>query len=294
MKKTVLFLSLGMLLCLAGCDSNMFEAISDDSSSSAKYEEARMALDDGSYQRAIDILSPGYNASSPDPDAVRILASAYMGLAGIDLTYILENSEDRNGDSFETIASALALDITGQAREGGTSSDTARFITAGSANELLANLEQAQSYLNGLMSYHTSQGLTRDQDDIVQAGMASAIHFIIQMGQAASEVITGCNIPLNKAAYREIFSDDPDPDTLLNAFADSLGDSGNGTLSSLKEDLRRVSDAVDTLVEVQGADEDLAEEFDEFLRELLGGGDIDAFSGQRAAAYVDSKLLGYN
>ncbi len=286
MKKIVLFLSLGILLCLAGCGSNMLEALSDDSSHKAKFEEARMALDDGNYQEAIDILASSYDASNPDPEAVRILASAYMGLAGIDLTYILENSEESDGDSFDTIASALSLTVTGQNTE-------ARFITAGSADELLANLEQAQDYLDDLLVYYDGQGLTPNQDDIVQMGMASAMHFIIQMGAAASDV-TDNDIPLNKDAYRETFPDDPDLDTLLSDFADHLDDPGNETISSLREDLEQVSNAVNTLVEVQGPDEDLAEEFDEFLTELLGGGSIDTFSGQRAAAYVDSKLLGYN
>jgi hypothetical protein len=278
MKKAVLFLSFGILLSLAGCDSNMLEALSDDSSSEAKFEEARMALDDGNYQEAIDILAANYDATNPDPETVRILASAYMGLAGIDLTYILENSEE-SGDSFDTIASALSLTVTGQDTE-------ARFITAGSADELLANLAQAQDYLNDLMDYYDDQGLTPDQDDTVQTGMASAIHFIIQLGQAASET-TGSNIPLNKAAYREIFPDDENLDARLDDLADSLDE------ESLQDDLMDVSAAVDTLVEVQGADDDLAEEFDEFLNELLGGGDIGTFTGQSAAAYVDSELLGY-
>jgi len=280
--KQALFLLLGILLCLAGCDSNMLEAISDDSSSSAKFTEANMALDDGNYQKVINILEPGYDASNPDPETVRLLASAYMGLAGVDLTYVLENSEESEDGSFDTIASALSLTVTGQ-------NSGARFIPAGSADDMLANLEQARDYLNDLMNYYGGLGLSPDQDDTVQAGMVSAMHFIIQMGAAASNV-TGENIPLNKAAYREVFHDDPDLDTLLDAFADSLDPESE----SLQEDLTDVSGAVVTLVEVQGADEELAEEFNEFLAELLGGGSINTFSGQRAADYVYSQLLGYN
>ncbi len=71
-----------------------------------------MALDDGNYQEAIDILEPGYDRSNPDPAAARVLASAYMGKAGIDLTYIIENaSDDHDDESFDAIASALCLDI---------------------------------------------------------------------------------------------------------------------------------------------------------------------------------------
>ena len=37
----------------------------------AELTEARMALDDGNYQKVINILEPGYDASNPDPETVR-------------------------------------------------------------------------------------------------------------------------------------------------------------------------------------------------------------------------------
>ena len=112
MKKTCSFLVRILFLSLAGCDGNVFDSVSNDSSDAADIEAAQMALNDGNYQEAIDILEPGYDRANPDPEAARILASAHMGKAGIDLTNILENAPDENEDSFDVIASALSLDIS--------------------------------------------------------------------------------------------------------------------------------------------------------------------------------------
>ncbi|MEA2102608.1 MAG: hypothetical protein U9P80_08575, partial [Thermodesulfobacteriota bacterium] len=101
------------LMILIGCDSNMLESLGDDSSREANLEEAQMALDDGNYDEAISILAPGYNPNAPDPVVARVLASAYMGKAGIDLTYLIENAGNSGSDggAFDTIASALSVDV---------------------------------------------------------------------------------------------------------------------------------------------------------------------------------------
>lgn len=284
MKKAVLPFILAVCLGLAGCDSNLFESLSDDSSDAAAIESARMALDEGRYQVAIDLLEPGYDSSSPNPDLARILASAYMGKAGVDLTYLIENSGDDDSGSFDTIAAALSLEFSGQ--------DGARFITYDPDSGMLEDLEEARSFLDDLLAYCEANGLTPEQNDIVQQGMASAIHFILQLGMAAAEVTAG-DIPVNGEAYRQAFPDDGDLDALLGDLADQIDDPAYGILDSLQADLASVSGAVDVLDEVMGPDEDIAYEFSEFLTELLDGSPIEDFSGAHAAAYVRDELLEY-
>lgn len=292
MKGAILPLLVAVILCVGGCSSNLLESVSDDSSREADIESARIAIDDGDYQRAADILEPWYDPLAPDHEIARILASAYMGKAGIDFTYVLENSDESDGDSFDTLASALTLDITGRARPG-SESGGGRFIVFDSADDMLGDLGKAKEFLDALFRSHVDNHLAPDQDDIIRMGVASAAHFIITVGKAAAE-LNGCNIPVNKYAYREIFPDDAGLDALLDDFSSLIDDPENDTLASLREDLVQVSAAIDVFDEVLGPDEDIAREFSDFLSKILGGETIENFTGINLAGYIRTELLGYN
>lgn len=78
---------------ISGCgDENMFESMADKDSEAAKKEEAKIAIDNGDWQDAIDALQSEWE-SSGDPDVGADLAAAYMGLAGFDALSLLENAQ---------------------------------------------------------------------------------------------------------------------------------------------------------------------------------------------------------
>lgn len=268
-----------------GCgDNNMLESVSDDSSKAADIEAAKMSLDDGNYQEAIDILEPGYDESNPDLEVTRILASAYMGKAGIDLTYILENAADDNDDSFDVITSALSLDIIEEPSQEDPD-NPAKYISLSSVQAFLESLETAKAYLEAAVDLYGSD------DDKVQLGMASVIHFILKVGCEAAAVNEGNNIPINKAAYQEVFPVDTwesDLDTLAGRVPP-----GGDVADALQDDLTYLSDAVDVLTARMDPDEDFEEDFREFLTEILGGSSIEDFDGQEVADYIETYLLGY-
>lgn len=100
-----LFLSALLLgLVSMGCgDSNIFDSMADDSTSEAKLEEAQIALDKGDYTTAVNVLLDlcGLSAEDPtsgtptcDTSTISLLASAYMGRAGLDLINIIKTAED--------------------------------------------------------------------------------------------------------------------------------------------------------------------------------------------------------
>ncbi len=105
-----LFLS-ALLLCLVsmGCgDSNIFEDMANDNTREAKLEEAQIALDKADYTKAIEIFLDlcGLDPANPtsnfdnrtcDNSTISLLASAYMGKAGIDLINIIENTDNSTG-----------------------------------------------------------------------------------------------------------------------------------------------------------------------------------------------------
>lgn len=257
------------LVTLAGCESNVFESIADDSSDAATFEDARMALDDGNYQEAIDLLEGSYDSNNPDPAVAGILASAYMGKAGVDLTYLIENSDDDDKESFDVIASALSLQTTAEG--------DARYLDTASVNNLLTNLEKANGFLDDVAGAATLP-LKDRQDAQVQRGIGSAIHFIMSIGKTAQDA-TGATqgIPINKDAYQAIYADGSgqDPATLDGAV----------DLTALNADINDVQDAVTVLAD----DNDIEDKLDEFIQEIAGAdGEI---SGSELSDYITYHLL---
>jgi hypothetical protein len=307
MRRKTYLLIIAILFAFYGCDSNMLESIADDSSDAADIEEATIALNDGDYDEAISLLEGKFDPASPDLEVGRILASAYMGKAGIDLTYIIENSDSGGDDSFDSIASALSVEVTSQAQAASfvqakaESSTDPRFIVLLTMYDLLTNLENAQAILLALVDYYTGNNLTVQDDDVVQMGMASALHFIMKIGYCVGDFMD-YNAPINKYAYREVFPQDEAWLTLLGNLATYM-DSHSEIILSLQEDLANVYAAVLVLITNNGADDDVADEFNDFMRELLGLSDsagqaeilsaIDDFDGSRLAEYIETELLGY-
>lgn len=308
--KRLLVVMLMFSAFLWGCEANTLSTLADDSGRQSDVVEARMALDDGDYDKAVRLLEDDYDPASPDPEVAGILASAYMGKAGLDLTYALENIGQSDGGHFDTIASALHLAITDQAYPASSQipgtrdlagTTDARYIPASSIAGLLECLIDAQSVLGTLVEFREGHGLPRDDDATVQLGMASALHFIMKTGALVSQIM-GSNVPVNERAYRGIFPEDSDWTSLLgdtSAYIDAHPDD----LASLKTDLADVYDAVLALAENIGQDEDLTEELDGFVRDLLGisgsASDqsvtdaIDAYTGRDFAEFVNRTMLAY-
>lgn len=118
----VLFFILFLVYSMSvGCsNSNIFEGLADDSTKEAKLEEAQIALDKGDFTAAISTLLDlcGLSATNPtsgiptcDNDTISLLASAYMGKAGLDMIKIIDTSINATGqqDTF-TEFSTLFLD----------------------------------------------------------------------------------------------------------------------------------------------------------------------------------------
>ncbi len=81
-----------------GCgDSNLFEGLGDDGTQQAKFEAAKMAVDQKDYTSAIDILvglcGTIPDAPTCDSPTVSLLASAYMGRAGVDMLQLIKDAE---------------------------------------------------------------------------------------------------------------------------------------------------------------------------------------------------------
>jgi hypothetical protein len=301
MKKSILTLMVVFLMTLVGCESNMLEPVADDSSRQADIEEAKMALDDGNYDKTINTLN-GYNQK--DPEIAGLIASAYMGKAGIDLTFLVANiGSDKS--SFDVIASALSLNLTPDIgpsamvlEQIGSAEATIPdgFIPTSSIEEISVNLEKAQSCL-----IESLKSNLQNDDLRVQLGIAAAMHFIMRLGYIVS-TIQDVNIPMTNAAYQQVF-----PTAIAwNASQQVLVDhfnSNTGELEALKAELPYVCDLLKVFIENIGQGKDKTQEFQNFLTDILGlpegsstediRNKIQSYDTSNLVTFIKNKILGY-
>jgi hypothetical protein len=301
MKNNILAFTVVFLMILTGCDSNMLEPIADDSSKQADLEAAKMALDDGNYDKTINTLN-GY--SRKDPEIAGLIASAYMGKAGIDLTYLIGNLRS-DKSSFDIIASALTLKLIPSIgpsaivlEQSGPAEATIPdgFIPASTIEELSVYLENAQSCL-----IESLKANLQNDDLRVQLGIAAAMHFIMRMGYIVA-TIQDVNIPMTQAAYLQVFP----TVTAWNGSQQKLVDYFNShtdELGALKEELPYVYDLLKVFIENIGQGEDKTQEFQNFLTDTLGlpegsstediNNKIQSYSVSDLVTFIKNKILEY-
>lgn len=183
-------LRIGILLVfalqLSGCgDANLFENLSDDSTPAAQKASAAAALNKQDYSTAITLLEKlcgttnGQNASC-DTETKVLLASAYMGSAGIDINLIKTISDTTlsKGSAFTTFSSIFTqLKVSSK-----TDLDLEQKISHAAFNKTNAQLEQelhaAVSLLLGIATRTPDQGL--------QLALAAAADLIVTLGVEAT------------------------------------------------------------------------------------------------------------
>lgn len=87
------------VLMLAACGKNAFDVMADKNSSAATKEKAQIAINNGDYASAIDILKGMCpNNACPDTKTAQMLAAAYMGATGLNVLDLAKNADtNRNG-----------------------------------------------------------------------------------------------------------------------------------------------------------------------------------------------------
>jgi hypothetical protein len=189
-----------LLISLSACSGDSFlEGISQSSGYDAKIEDASIALDSSNYDKVISDLAVMYDTTALNLDVGRLLSSAYMGKAWIDLTYLIANSTSTGINPFDAVASALSSPniLTGIV-EGGTS----RYIEKEKIGDLIKNINDARSILYTFRE----RGLATD-DDMIKLGIASSMHFIMYVGDKTDYVSflgepVNPLVPINIKAYR--------------------------------------------------------------------------------------------
>lgn len=96
-----------------GCGGkSVFESMADDGTKEAKLEKAKIALDEGAFADAVELLADlcGTDLTAPgcDPEIVSLYASAFAGRAGLDIFDLIQEGADRTvapGSSYTLFSS---------------------------------------------------------------------------------------------------------------------------------------------------------------------------------------------
>lgn len=96
-----------------GCGGkSVFESMADDGTEEAKLEKAKIALDEGAFTDAVELLADlcGTDLTAPgcEPEVVSLYASAFAGRSGLDIFDLIQEAADRTvapGSSYTLFSS---------------------------------------------------------------------------------------------------------------------------------------------------------------------------------------------
>lgn len=280
-----------LILLLAGCSNDsVFQGMADDDGRDSTIEEAAIALDEKDYDSVISDLIGMYDTTNPDPEVSRLLASAYMGKAGIDVTRFIGFEPETDEDIFDIIANSLSLSPSPWIPDDSDTEDYecniedltvlmtssgGRFIDGHCIDGMISYLDKAKRVFYIL---HITDRYT--PDDTIQYGIVSAFHFSILLGDNTADVLGPVFIPINKRAYY----------LLRNEILWSVNYSANWPkisnndhtfysipLSAYQEDLLNVYFAVEAFDSIITGQNDVKDNLDNLLRDILQNpaGDIE-------------------
>ena len=236
-----------ILLFLSACSQDsILEGISQDSSGDSKIEQARIDLDNSKYDQVISDLSAIYTTSALDPNVGQLLASAYMGKAGIDLTLFIANSNSAGLKPFDVMASMISSsNVTVDGEE--------KYIASTLMPDILGYINSADETLQVMAEKGKAT-----PDDTIQLGFASATHFIMFMGNATEYDL----MPINTAAYKAT--------TLSGVSANNfVVITTSGGIPSYQQDLMNINKAVIAFSNAYPKPNEMKDRLNDFLNDIL-------------------------
>jgi hypothetical protein len=248
-----------ILSLLSACSQDsIFEGVSQDSSKDTKIEQARIDLDNSNYDQVISDLSSIYNTTAINPVAAQLLASAYMGKAGVDLTIFVVNSSSSGVDPYNAVSSMISSSSVTVTKNG-------RYIDKSLMPTILENITNSKKALQVL----TEKGKASNNDKI-QLGIVSAAHFIMNLGiktaDGLSNARTSFSVPINTIAFKLYAENNYWFLIKPSTFKETTSD---GTSSSFQDDLKNINDAILVFSEVYPKSNRIKDQLNSFLYSAL-------------------------
>jgi len=224
-----------------GCD--------DEDSFESNLEEAKIAIDDGNYDKAVSILTD----LAQTAEVLDVLASAYAGQVGIDTFDILAEVDDDDNDGNDG-----SIDLIGQVL--GVGADNALTCTMVDTKLSILNLA-----ITALLSSAGNDLNALTDDGKAKLAIYGFTDFILVLGDILCDNYGSIVVPANTVILTEAWIKALETDYGVDFDTITVG---AGQLASINQDIAYVSLGITAL----GGDNDLAEEFAAFLVDI-GGAD---------------------
>ncbi len=236
-----------LLMALSAC--NLYECAENRSSDKAKKEEAGIHIDNGEYDKALDILNKLYNKNPDTTDAklLQLLSNASSGSIGIDTFKILEIIDeiiDTDAGGFDLVGRVLGDE------DGYLEKDTIKtnLITLGQSS--IHYLEQIPE---------------KTEDHHSQLGLLSLIDSVMIIGDMIIEQKEDDGkIKLTREGIRELYQDSYTDDARLTLEDDNE--------KRLNDNVGRMNASINSILLLSNGtdpkDNDLTEIFDDFLEAI--------------------------
>lgn len=250
-----------IILCifLVNCgDSNIFDGIADEDSKEARTEEALIAMDDGDYDTAISILSSLVDSHPDDDTLIQYLSSAYAGSAGLDTLDLIEVI-----DELDDAGSSGSIDMVGLVLGG-----DAGQLSSDEVDAKLADIEEAIAILSTIG--------TLNEDQRIQLGVLSVTHLSLTLA----------DLIMDDRGVDQITLTEEGIDTLYGSDSPDFSGVDAGTLDEIDEDLDHIATAITDIQEITDTDNDLAQDFNDFLNDIDPG--LDNISIDDLENYIDN------
>lgn len=256
----LVFLMVILMAPLTGCgDANIFEGVGDEDTKEAQIEAALIAMDDGDYQTAIDILTTLVQENPGDAQLLQYLGSAYSGSAGLDTLDMLEviDALDATGESGNIDMIGLVLgDANGQ-------------LTSAEVTTKLESINSAIATINMIA--------TPNDDQTILLGVLSMTHLSLTMADLIMADLGRDDVILTEDGIDSMYGSNP---------ADFSG-ATTDTLTTIEQDLANISAAIEALEALSDENNDIAQDFMDFENALDQNGD-GRLSSAELASYIDN------
>lgn len=319
--KKIISISILMLLFMGCSNDNAFEGLSADSDKDAVIEDAAIALDSQDYDKVISLLAEVYDTMNPDPDpdVSRLMGSAYMGKAGLDVINLISFTQNISYgiDDFDTVANTFSLYLVIQPEvdtdeaicniEGLTvltSSGGAQYIDGHCVGGLINYLDQAKLAFKNLKNANIAA-----PDDAIQLGIISAAHFVLFTGSAVSVALhpwdpdtvgydaADIPVPITKQAYvnyratENVSRRNWELGIKPGIFAAEADE--ESSLTPYQEDMVNVYNAIEAFYLSFSEDNDVAGQLEYFLRDIVQMQSLELSEGAIIATMTTGGIFSY-
>lgn len=265
-----------LLLCFA--ISTIPGCLEDESSYEARIEEARIALDNGDYERARSLLLQLKAEYGNDPLVLQYLSNACSGLVGIDTFRLLEVIDDFIGMKQEGRIDMVGLVLGG----------TEGVLKSAEIDKMIELLENC--------TIAELENIAEPTDDqIVQLGLASLFHAALTIADIVIDDLLLETIELTEDGLNTLYGPTNPPDFDFDDNGDPLDISSR--LVSLSADIVRIYNSIDAILlmaSLSTVDQnDLSEAFDRFLRDIDPDIDEEMEEGMEEVEVTQLELENY-